>query len=170
MNFLVIDANCPQPYSDRTLLNKGLGGTEATVVRVAGALAMRGHSVTVAQKGRVRTFTQDGAGVRYVPYVFKGVLYADKPDAVLVINSFKVLKEVRSRYAEARLFLWSHCFPGKNRKRLSALALEHDCTLVAVSKTHEACLRGFLSSYESKPTVATPERFPKVTHVYNPYQ
>ena len=167
MNLLVIDANCPKPYCDRTLSREALGGTEATVVRVAGALATRGHGVTVAQKGR-EVFYTDGAGVRYVPYVFKGVLYTDKPDAVLVINSFKILKEVRSRYGEARLFLWSHCFPGKNRKRLSALALEHDCTLVTVSKTHEACLREFLSSYESKPTVTTPEHFPHVTHVYNP--
>ena len=52
MRILFIDPVCPSPYAQRTLREGALGGTEATVVRVAEGLAARGHTVRVAQHTR----------------------------------------------------------------------------------------------------------------------
>lgn len=158
---LFIDATCTQPYDAESLRMQGLGGTEATVVRVATALA-RWFSVSVAQACREGRRTLQGVG--YVPYDFKhpssDVLEAD---AIVVVRADKILPRLRRQVPRASLFLWLHCFPGRKRKFMPHVCRDNDVTLVAVSGYHRLRLRRFAE-----------ERCPDAAHdlrievVYNP--
>jgi glycosyltransferase involved in cell wall biosynthesis len=100
---LVIDPVCPGPYDSTTLNSGGLGGAEATVVRVAEKLAEK-HEVIVAQRSRSGPEARHGA--RYVGFDALGQV--GRPDAVIVLRNPLALKEVRARFRSAELHLWMH--------------------------------------------------------------
>ena len=145
---LFVDPVCPEPYQARTLYDRALGGTEATVVRVAEGLAQRGHRVTVAQCGR-RWPARSPGGVAYVPFDYHGSWGHLAADAVVVLRQHKVLGRVRERFPQARLGLWLHCVPGGKRKALGATATAADATVVCVSDAHRDAVRDFLDATES---------------------
>lgn len=165
MRLLFVDANCPNPYDERTLAREGLGGTEATVVRLARELAKR-HDVSVAQKGRAGCYASPD-GVRYTDFDTERPV-TGKPQHVVLLNSHKLLKRVRNHYPEAKRYLWMHCLPGNNKKHLARWAQRYGYTLLAVSKTHRDHIAGFLRSYQGNPQVETPPRLPELGYVYNP--
>ena len=165
MRLLFIDANCPNPYDERTLTREGLGGTEATVVRVTRELAKR-HEVSVAQKNREGCYVSPH-GVRYTDFDTKRPV-TSRPQHVILINSHKLLKRVYNQYPEAKRYLWMHCFPGNNKKHLARWAQRYGYTLVAVSKTHRNHIAEFLQNYQGNPQVETPPDLPKLGYVYNP--
>ena len=165
MRILFVDANCPKPYDERTLAREGLGGTEATLVRVARELSTR-HEVSVAQRGREGCYVSPD-GVRYTDFDTKRPV-RDEPQRVVLINSHKLLKRVRNHYPNAKRYLWMHCFPGNNKKHLSRWATRYGYTLLGVSKTHRDMLRTFLKSYQDNLQVETPPRLPPIGYVYNP--
>lgn len=143
---LIVDVACPKPYSARTLREVALGGTEATVVRIATGLA-RGRQVTVAQRGR--SFWERVGGVDWIPYEHKKEREAPVEN-VVVIRSHKILKRLRRRHPDARLYLWMHCFPGMRLRTFGRAAVEADATVVAVSDHHRRALRAFLEEHDPK--------------------
>jgi glycosyltransferase involved in cell wall biosynthesis len=152
---LVIDNFCPKPYNELTLETQAMGGTESTVIRVTRALAQRGHRVFVAQHKREHIEVAT-SGVTFIPYVFRGVIYAGHPasiDVVIVLNSFKLLKALRKQFKTSKFYLWMHCFAGKNRKRLAAIAHAHNVDVIGVSQTHAHSICQFLRNYQTDPTV-----------------
>ena len=139
--FLFVDPMCPRPYQARTLHDRALGGTEATVVRVAEGLAQRGHRVTVAQSGRYWPARSPG-GVAYVGFDYDASWsHLPSADAVVVLRQHKILKRVRERFAGSRLALWVHCVPGSKRRGLAEHAARHDATVVCVSDAHREAVR-----------------------------
>lgn len=136
-----IDATSTAPYDAQTAKKGGLGGTEATVARVATALAPT-FDVVVAQSRRKRA-SADGQ-VRWLPYDFRDpdprILEAD---AIVVVRSDKILPRLARQNPQAALFLWMHCVPGRKRKTIPRMAVEHDVTLVAVSEHHRRRLREY---------------------------
>ena len=138
---LFIDPVCPRPYQARTLHDRALGGTEASVVRVAEGLAQRGHRVTVAQCGRHWPQRSPG-GVSYVGFDYDGHWgHLPSAGAVVVLRQHKVLRRVRQRFPGSRLALWVHCVPGSKRRRLAQAAADADATVVCVSDAHRAAVR-----------------------------
>jgi glycosyltransferase involved in cell wall biosynthesis len=102
LNRLVFfDPASPAPYALRSLESTGLGGTEASVVRVAEAL-----DAVVMQPNRE---TAEG---RYRP---AGAL--DQVDDLVVVRDPAVLQELATRWPRARLHLWLHdrMRPGSRR-------------------------------------------------------
>ena len=158
---LIVDVACPRPYSAETLDREALGGTEATVVRVARGLA-RARPVWVAQRGRSRPIFD--AGVRWVPYEHDSRGAVGVED-VVVVRNHKILRRLRERHPEARLFLWMHCFPGKRLHGLGRAALESDATVVAVSEHHRRVMRGFLAEHD--PLAAARVR---IISIHNPIE
>lgn len=167
MTILIIDPNCPSPYCDETLKCRALGGTEGTIVRVGEALGAR-HEVYVAQPPRRETHRSTN-GVRYVGFDCKRVEQdAGEPDVIILVRAYKLLKRVRRAYPHSRLFLWLHCFPGKSRKDLNALAVEQQATIVTVSETHRERVINFIETYHERETVYSPEERAPVCRIYNP--
>lgn len=106
---LFYDPVCRQPYDTRTLASAALGGTEATLVRVADALG-----AFVIQHNRGEDWERYRAPRRL-------------PDIahVIVSREARALARVRERYPQARLYLWLHdrLHPGTKRaRRLAASA------------------------------------------------
>ncbi len=132
---LFFDPVCSQPYDTETLQRQAMGGTEATVVRVADALG-----ALVAQHNRT------SANGRYLP---------PRPDpavtTVIVNRDSRALPTVRELYPNARVHLWLHDRVRPRSKRARRLAADADILrelavkVICVSDTHrhavEAALR-----------------------------
>jgi glycosyltransferase involved in cell wall biosynthesis len=133
---LFYDAVCQQPYDTRTLRTQALGGTEATLTRVADAL-----DAYVIQHNR----TQDWDRYRS-PQTLAGI------SSVIVNRDSRALRAVHARYPQARLFLWLHDRVNPGSKRAHRLAgdaaalRELSVTVLCVSDWQrervEATLRG----------------------------
>lgn len=135
MTVLFFDPSCLQPYDSQTLRQQALGGTEATVIRVADAL-----EALVTQHNRTET-----TGRYRAP--------ENNPDVtrVIVTRDSRALPRVRELYPNARVYLWLHdqLKPGSKRAGWLAstadLMRELSVTVVCVSDSQrqgvEAALR-----------------------------
>jgi glycosyltransferase involved in cell wall biosynthesis len=133
---LFYDPVCQQPYDTRTLRTSAMGGTEATVTRVADAL-----DALVMQHNRTETW-----GRYLAPQPLAGI------SSVIVNRDSRALPWVRERFPGARVYLWLHdqLNPGSRRARWLAgtapLLRELAVTAVCVSDSQrrgvEATLRG----------------------------
>ncbi len=123
MSVLFFDPSCRQPYDSGTLRQQAMGGTEATVVRVADAL-----EALVSQHNRTET-----AGRYQRP--------EKNPDVtrVIVNRDSRALPRVRELYPNAQVFLWLHdqLRPGSKRAgwlaSTATLMRELAVTVVCVS-------------------------------------
>ena len=159
---LFVDPVATRQYDDGDLAHGALGGTEATVLRVAEALAMD-HVVLVAQGARQWCRTGP-AGVIYSPYRHKSAfLDHSTVDAVVVVRAHKVLPRLRRRFPGAAMYLWMHCNPGRRLRTLARICVDTDTTLVAVSDYH---LRAMLRFYAAHDPVSA--RRLKATRIHNP--
>ena len=87
---LFFDPTCQQPYDTRTLRDQAMGGTEATVTRVADAL-----DALVAQHNRTEAYGRYRAPEKN-PSVTSVVINRDS----------RALPQVRELYPNARVYLW----------------------------------------------------------------
>jgi glycosyltransferase involved in cell wall biosynthesis len=105
---LFFDPVCGQPYDTETLRHQAMGGTEATVVRIADALG-----AWVVQHNRT---SESG---RYLP---------PRPDPgiahVIVNRDSRALPTVRELYPNARFYLWLHDRVRPRSKRARRLAAD----------------------------------------------
>lgn len=150
----IVDTVCPRPYSARTLADGALGGTEATVVRIA-----EGLDAQVYQHNR------DEPEGRYRP-----LDRLETPAVLIVLRDPKAAVEIAERHAGVPLVLWMHDLvePGRDRaKRLlhhrAALA-GRDATIVAVSDFHRAQIQSVLDGDEEAAAMSKPT----VMRLYNP--
>ncbi len=170
MKILIIDSDCPKAYNHATLQTEPMGGTEATIVRVAEALAEQ-HNVIVAQGSR-QTTEYSPAGVAYIPWQ-KETFTCDvtAPDRVLAIGVAKLLPKIRKQFPQVKLYLWMHCFPGKRkRKYINRFAIRTQATLVAVSNMLRQVLLQHMDHYRNGFEEEEDDFFPvaPVKVVYNP--
>ncbi|MGH8327019.1 MAG: glycosyltransferase family 4 protein [Steroidobacteraceae bacterium] len=132
---LFFDPSCERPYDSETLRRQAMGGTEATVVRVADALG-----ALVVQHNRV------SASGRYLPPRRDPSI-----DQVIVNRDTRALPLVRDLYPNARIHLWLHdrVRPRSKRARkiaadaaiLRALAVRMICVSDTQRLAVEAALR-----------------------------
>ncbi|HEY1891593.1 MAG TPA: glycosyltransferase [Steroidobacteraceae bacterium] len=105
---LFFDPACGRPYDSETLRREAMGGTEATVVRVADALG-----ALVVQHNRV------SANGRYLPpRVDRTVTH------VIVNRDSHALAQVRELYPNARVHLWLHDRVRPHSKRARRIAAD----------------------------------------------
>ena len=158
MRILIFDACCPKPYDSHTLDTEALGGTEATVVRVAEGLAKRGHYVVVQQHCREGFTTSGELGPEYAPLSFEPVGI----DAVLSLRDLKTLPYLKDKYPKAKLFLWAHDLPTNELCQNVPLLDDIGAQVVCVSKWHRTQVVETLISGGYDGT-----HF-RVSHIYNP--
>lgn len=145
------DPVCARAYDTDTLHHEALGGTEATVVRIADALGAQ-----VVQHNRTR------ASGHYVP-----------PDrdpgvgCVVVNRDSRALPTVRRLYPNARIFLWLHdrLRPGSRRARwlasTAALLRDLEVRIICVSDTQRAAVEATLRWMRADPRI-------RARTIYNP--
>lgn len=135
----IIDPCSAAGYPPAALAGGGLGGTEATILRVATALRPLAEVVHF-QNGRTEV-EKTGAGVMR-PLADAS---APMPDATLiVINSWKVACKLRRAHPKARIDLWLHVYPGRHNRPMARALATSGIGVVCVSATHAARLRAFL--------------------------
>ena len=143
MHLLFIDPTCNKPYAPGVLRDEPLGGTEATVIRVAEALARTAgvESVNVMQHNRQSMAT---GAARYI-----GV--ADKlpaaPTHLVLLRNPLYLPSLRSQFPQARFYFWAHdefLWPGW--REYFQVLLDTDALPICVSHWHESQMQTFAKS------------------------
>jgi glycosyltransferase involved in cell wall biosynthesis len=151
MKLLFVDTVAPKPYSKQTLVDGVLGGTEATIIRIAEKLnadvmqSCRSHS-----EGRYHSLN-----------------LALEPTHVVTLREPKFCLEQARKYPNAKHYLWLHDLAapvmdrGKKLKHFASDLFEHRITVVCVSDFHaNQVMENFLSFPLGKR--------PKVVRIYNP--
>lgn len=119
----------------------GLGGTEATVLRIARGLA---PELPVSVEQKARRAEASSQGVRFRPM---DLGRTDPPGAVIVvINAWKVALRLRRSNPEARIYLWLHVFPGRHNRAMGARLAEAGIPILCVSRSHARILSAFLGA------------------------
>lgn len=127
MKIAFFDTVCPKPYDEEALENEPMGGTEATVVRVARSLRSRGHEVVVFQHNR-ETQTATYTSFDDLP-VFD-------PDALVSIRSGVGIAYAEKMLPNAKRAMWLHDLPGDAVVDDLELCRVTDSPVVCVSKWH----------------------------------
>ena len=131
----------------------GLGGTEASILRVASGLRQQ-FDVTHYQNGRS---TPQLSSVGNLLPLDPRDLGSDH-DIIVVINRWKVALTLRKRYPETPIFLWLHVYPGRHNHKMGAALKAADITVICVSQTHAVRFSAFLGTLDT----------PRVRVIYNP--
>lgn len=166
MHILFYDPLTPQPYDLKTLQQKGLGGTEATVLRVAKALGDH-HDISIAQQGRQPQHNLSHEGINYLALETAHRL---SPDIVILLRNYRLLESIGSCYPQARKFLWLHNMPSTNLYAAQTLLLEHQFHLLAVSHFHQKAIEKRLQGKWFQQLLNPKKRAQKVpiSVIYNP--
>lgn len=130
MRILFVDCTAPKPYDPHVLETEPLGGTEATVVRVAEALGRLGHDVVVKQHCRKEQYS------RYLPF---GHDQKWQPTHVIVLRAPMALYQARKQFPNAKLYLWCHdVFAGPGWDKGFQALVDTQAVPILVSEWHKA--------------------------------
>ncbi len=136
-----------------------MGGTEATVVRVAEALAETGrYEVIVAQHCRKELGKGKAA---YIPLDAVDQIGKD-PHAVVALRSLKLIPFVRKNWTDSKKFLWCHDFGHRDLIEDYPVLRGTGVKVLGVSRTHKTWMVDIFLNQIGDPTGVT------VDHVYNP--
>ena len=133
---LFIDEVTPKAYDPLVLATEALGGTEATVIRVAEGLSEQGLIVCVMQ--HCRSDYDDDTGVTYRPI---GDMMGS-PDYVISLRSPETLRRAKERFPRAKHYLWNHDLTV--RETAQALITQSGFTAIAVSNFHKIQMQEML--------------------------
>lgn len=155
--FTFVDPCSAGGYDLPDIARGGLGGTEATVLRVAAALR-RDFDVTLYQNNRAGRFWSEAGDLRPLAQVYR----AASLGTIVVINRWKVALKLRKLHPEAAIVLWVHVFPGRHNRKMGAALAAAGITVIAVSQTHARALRAFMANGND------PAEVPRIEVIYNP--
>ena len=150
-SILFYDPACRDPYDTRTLRDRAMGGTEASVTRVADALG-----AYVMQHNRTEAF-----GAYVPPGRIAGI------EHVVLIRDSRALPLVKDLFPHACVYLWIHdqLSPGSKRGRwlasTASLLREMSVTLVCVSDSQRRGVEATLQRMQVEEQV-------RACTIYNP--
>jgi glycosyltransferase involved in cell wall biosynthesis len=139
MNILFTDQFTPKPYDYTDLEHGSMGGTEATLLRVAKGLA-REHGVRILQHNREEE--KEESGVHFVTVE----TMMPSPDIIVMMRSAQHAPIYRAIYPNARHYAWMHDLCAESYKdELEQLQILDG--IIYVSEFHkrqfEQALKGF---------------------------
>lgn len=160
MNILIVDTLCNKDYDPDVLKTSALGGTEATVIRIAEAMGRQGHSVIVAQHGTRSPRVY--ANTAYCSFDF--IDRKRRWDAVISIRSAAPLVWLKDSLAGNPLLnVWYHDLPGTWLAEDRGILAELKPQVVCVSQFHKTRVQEFLRGFYQDIG-----QYPKVNVIYNP--
>ncbi|MCQ0090856.1 hypothetical protein, partial [Roseovarius sp. M141] len=110
---MIVDPCSAAGYDLPDLETGGLGGTEATVLRVATALSPR-FEITHYQNGRSHRHLSRAGQLRSLQDLDE----QQRPAALIVINRWKVAIKLRRQHPDTPIFLWLHVYPGRHNRKM----------------------------------------------------
>ncbi len=149
----IVDPLCASGYDPSHLRTGALGGTEATVLRVSGALS---DTFEISLFQRNRTITGRCGALSFQR--FDATLQSLQSDVILVINAWKVAIKLRRQNPDAAIFLWLHVFPGRHNRAMGQALRDADIRVICVSQSHADGLRSFLGDMPQ----------PDIFYIHNP--
>ena len=154
---LFIDASCTFPYDLETYKTRALGGTEATVVRLAQKLSEK-RPVIVAQ--HIRRHTTQCGNVTYVPLLENTT--NGNFQSIVVLRNFQLSLDIRARCPNVPVWLWLH--------DLVTIYLIGYLRKVAKNNIGIITVSDFLKQQiiNLKPLDPFLHSFPNIVRIYNP--
>jgi glycosyltransferase involved in cell wall biosynthesis len=149
----LVDPACKKGYAPEDLDAGAVGGTEATILRISIGLRDT-FDVTHYQNGREQVRPSSAGHLR--PLRQSGI--RSRPQAIIVINAWKVALKLRKQHQQVPIFLWLHVHPGKHNRKMGAALREAGITVICVSRSHAAQFRAFLPDGS----------LPHIDYIYNP--
>lgn len=146
-DLVFIDPVTPINYDSTMLNTQAMGGTEASILRVAIGMAKYGLKVAILQ--HLRKEESVGNGVYYLPLDY---LEKCTVEITVHIRSIQYLDQTK----DAKQLLWMHDLAQPKIADWLPKLKEHDVQVIAVSRWHEENLRQYLKDYK------------KLTYIYNP--
>lgn len=156
-----MDPVCNKPYDPHVLDTEPLGGTEATVIRVAEALGCMGHEVRVTQHNRTvgHEHVEDGGSASYRPFGRNGTY---NPTHVIVLRAPMALYQARKQFPSAKLYFWAHdIFGGAGWDKGFQAMVDTQAVPILVSEWHKMQMYDFMARVQFRGQV--PAR-----RIYNP--
>ncbi|MFU8863550.1 MAG: glycosyltransferase [Rhodobacterales bacterium] len=154
-----VDPCSADGYDLPDIARGGLGGTEATVLRVAAALR-QDFDVTLYQNNRAGRFWSEAGDLQPLEQVYRTA--AGSLGTIVVINRWKVALKLRKLHPDAAIYLWMHIYPGRHNRKMGAALAAAGITVIAVSQTHANALTTFMGE------VSRASETPPVKVIYNP--
>lgn len=149
-DILFLDVTSPRSYDAHTLERQPLGGTEATVIRVAEGLAGFGLRVAVVQS----------AGPRFDPTISKHAFYFHAEDLPqLTCKHFVQLRGVGNShlYPKAKKYVWLHDTATDKMLDWNDTIHDKNITVIGVSQFHRKEIKKYVTTSN-------------VEYIYNPVQ
>jgi glycosyltransferase involved in cell wall biosynthesis len=154
MSWLFVDPVCPKPYSLKSLESGGIGGTEATVVRVAEALG-----ATVMQHNR-----NLGAHIYRARYIAPDWSQVDRVTGIVVLRCPRTALAMRQMHKAVSIHLWCHDLADKTLGTLLPELKAKGIELIAVSNFHRHNI------IDAGRTYSPCQELPKIRVIYNPIE
>lgn len=151
-DLIIVDTTTPRPYEQATLTTEGIGGTEATVIRVAEGLAKAGAKVAVLEHNL--TMPLMGENAYYLPI---DMIHSISTEAMIMLRGIQFV----DKFPKAKKFSWHQDVPGPALRAMRDKFIEHNVTVVGVSKWHKGAIQD--SICDPRQTLN-----PVVKYVYNP--
>lgn len=133
-DILINDQAGFKPYTDESLENDVLGGTESSTVRLAEGFASKGHTVAVLQRHDFLPTTSKG-GVKYLPLRWMRNITATN---TIHLRGIKYLPQF---HGKSKMFVWLHDAGQPFIKDWDSLLSQCPATLIAVSDWHVSNLK-----------------------------
>ncbi len=153
-DLVILDMTTPSPYEKQTLEVQGLGGTEASVIRVAEGLGGLGARVAVMQ--HCLNVPLMGENAFYLPLHMIDDIKCHNFVSLRGTHGFE-------KFPKARKFSWHEDLPGDHFETMRPAFVHHDVTVIAASNWHKQEL-------ESKICFPDAKDNPRVVRIYNPVE
>lgn len=136
MRILFHDVTSSIPYDADLMGRQGIGGTEASVIRVAKGLSAM-HDVVVAQRARLERVSPHPS-LSYVPLHEPRPFGGPAPDCIVVLRKHRDVPALHARFPSASLISWIQNWQRPETVLLRVGLARSECTLVAASDAHRA--------------------------------
>jgi len=135
MRILFYDPICPKPYDTTTLRTEPMGGTEATVIRVAEGFARDGHTVRVCQHNATLEVAEPGSNLTFGPIEAQ---HQFNPDVIVLLRDMRYLKELRHIYGNSpKMYVWLHDILVPEQAQWGPHLDEYNASVITVSRWHQ---------------------------------
>lgn len=132
-SLLFYDPATPIAYTDITLKESALRGTESTIVRVAHSLK-NDYQIYIAQHCRQ---TADNIVSDDVHYISFDTAHELTPDIVILLRYHRLLERAALYFPHARHYFWLHNLPSRNLHNYREILIKYHYHLIAVSHFHK---------------------------------
>lgn len=143
-NILFVDTVAYKPYDFSTLEKEPLGGSEASLLRVAKYLVEQGHNVTVYQECRKRRARDGGALFAHSDTTF------DYPDIVVHMRTAEMLPALSKEFNRAKHYIWHHDLGSAQLKDELEIYIGLKPNCIFVSDYHRHQWIDFIKGYTDK--------------------